>query len=508
MNAKKIAETLHALERKVLPYLKEKQSVEELISKTGLKEVEVNRALQWLKNKELITLEEEVKEIVELDSNGRLYLKEGLPERKFIKVLGQKTLTLDEISKKTQLSNNEISVSIGLLRRKNIIYVFRKKDIIISLTEFGKKLLNEKLDEEKLLEKLPIEISKLSDSEKIVIEGLKKRKNIIKISSIKTKTAKLTQLGEEVLKVGFEENVIDKLTPEIIKSKVWKQKKFRRYDIQAEVPEAYFGRRHFVNEAIDYIRKIWIGMGFKEMKGPLIQTSFWNFDALFTAQDHPVREMQDTFFIKNPEFGILPDKRIVDNVKKAHENGFNTGSIGWQYKWSFEEAKKNVLRTHTTVLSARTIASLKKEDLPVKYFAVGRCFRNETLDWSHLFEFDQTEGIVVGDVNFRNLVGYLKEFFKKMGYERIRIRPAYFPYTEMSCEVEVYDENHEEWLELGGAGMLRPEVVKPLLGFETQVLAWGLGLARIIKNYYQIDDLRTIYKNDLGELRKIREWLL
>ena len=276
--------------------------------------------------------------------------------------------------------------------------------------------------------------------------------------------------------------------------------------------DVYFGRRHFVNKAIDYIRRIWLDMGFKEMSGPIVQTSFWNFDALFTPQDHPAREMQDTFFIEKPGLGSLPEKKIVDSVKKVHENGGLTGSTGWGYKWSPDEAKKLVLRTHTTVLSARTLyylrSSMKEDELPAKYFAVGRVYRNETLDWSHLFEFNQTEGIVVGDVDFKHLLGYLREFFRKMNYKKIRFRPAYFPYTEMSVEVEVFDKIHDEWLELGGAGMFRPEVVQPLLGENLQVLAWGLGLARIIKNYYGIEDIREIYKNDLKQLRTIKEWLL
>ncbi len=512
MKAKKIAESLHTLERRVIVHLKEPRTVSELMSITGLKQVEVMRALQWLKNKKLIEVSEIKKDVVELDTNGKKYLKDALPERKFINAVGSRTRTLGEVQKKTGLSRNEINASIGLLRRKNIIYVLMKKELEITLTDLGKKYLKDKLPEEVFLEKLPVEVDKLSDSERKVLDELKKRSKIIKIVSVKDKKAVLTQLGLEVLKIGFEENVIDKLTPEVLMSKEWTKKKFRRYDVKAIVPEVYFGRRHFVNKAIDYIRRIWLDMGFKEMSGPIVQTSFWNFDALFTPQDHPAREMQDTFFIEKPGLGSLPEKKVVDSVKKVHENGGLTGSTGWGYKWSPDEAKKLVLRTHTTVLSARTLyylrTSMKEEELPAKYFAVGRVYRNETLDWSHLFEFNQTEGIVVGDVNFKHLLGYLREFFRKMNYKKIRFRPAYFPYTEMSVEVEVFDKIHDEWLELGGAGMFRPEVVQPLLGEKLQVLAWGLGLARIIKNYYGIEDIREIYKNDLKQLRTIKEWLL
>jgi len=119
------------------------------------------------------------------------------------------------------------------------------------------------------------------------------------------------------------------------------------------------------------------------MSGDLIQTSFWNFDALFTAQDHPVREMQDTFFIKDVN-GKLPDKKTINKVKQAHEKGVDN-SKGWNYEWQEEDSKRVVLRTHTTCLSAKTLANLDLKNLPAKFFSVGKCFRNETVDWSHGF---------------------------------------------------------------------------------------------------------------------------
>jgi phenylalanyl-tRNA synthetase alpha chain len=237
----------------------------------------------------------------------------------------------------------------------------------------------------------------------------------------------------------------------------------------------------------------------------MIQQSFWNFDALFTAQDHPVREMQDTFFI-NKEIE-LPNKKIVEQVKKAHEKGLD-GSKGWQYIWNPEKAKKLVLRTHTTCLSAQKLCELKEEDLPVKIFALGKNFRNETVDWSHGFEFYQTEGIVIDkNANLCNLLGYLKQFYKKMGFEKIRFRPAYFPYTEPSLEVDVWHPEKKIWLELGGAGIFRPEVSVALLGKKIPILAWGQGVDRIIMDYYKIKDLRELYKNDLNQLRKIKYWM-
>jgi phenylalanyl-tRNA synthetase alpha chain len=215
--------------------------------------------------------------------------------------------------------------------------------------------------------------------------------------------------------------------------------------------------------------------------------------------------MQDTFFInKKME---LPDKKIVSKVKEAHEKGVD-GSKGWEYEWDEEEAKKVVLRTHTTCLSSQTLSKLKKENIPAKFFALGKCFRNETVDWSHGFEFYQTEGIVVDkNANFRHLLGYLKQFYKKMGFENVRFRPSYFAYTEPSVEIEVYHPEKKKWIELGGAGMFRPEITIPLLGEHIPVLAWGQGFDRIIMDYYDIKDLRELYKNNLTQLRKMKFWM-
>jgi phenylalanyl-tRNA synthetase alpha chain len=183
------------------------------------------------------------------------------------------------------------------------------------------------------------------------------------------------------------------------------------------------------------------------MQGPIVDTSFWIFDSLFTPQDHPAREMQDTFFIKD-KLGKLPDKKIVDRVKEAHEKGV-AGSKGWNYAWKEEISKKVVLRTHTTGLSARTLAQLKPSEIPAKFFAIGKVFRNETVDWKHGFEFYQTEGIVIDEnANFRNLLGYLKEFYTKMGFKKIKFVPSYFAYTEPSVEVQVWHPERKEWIDL------------------------------------------------------------
>ena len=507
MDIDKVIAGLHLLEKQLLQALRTEHTYDRIVKKSKLQEVEVQRALHWLAGKNIIELQETSKQIVELDSNGKTYLKHGLPERVMLQALEHEH-TLSELKRKTGLNDEEITVSLGILKKKQAISTKKDTEFWIARTATGNEYLHKKFIEEVLIAALPLALDELSADQKFAFDELKKRLNIITVTVLKKPSFELTEIGKRLLRADLSEEYLESLTPAMLKAGLWKDKQFRAFDIAAPVPKIYPGKRHFTNQALEHVRRIWLDMGFSEMQGSLLQTSFWNFDALFTAQDHPVRDMQDTFFIKDPQKGSLPSPALVGRVSKVHEDGWTTGSTGWQYSWDAEEAKKNVLRTHTTGLSARTIAALKESELPAKFFAIGKCFRNETLDWSHLFEFDQVEGIVIDpNANFKHLIGYLRKFFLKMGYKDVRIRPAYFPYTEMSAEVDVLHPVHNKWIELGGSGIFRPEVVKPLLGKDVPVIAWGLGFPRIISEYYKITDIRDLYRNDLRQLREMKLWM-
>lgn len=509
MDSKLIAESLSPIERVVLPNLSVREGDVDGISKTtGLDKTSVLRALSFLKNKGLVEIREKEREIVDLDVLGINYSKKQLPERILLnKVFEKKKIPIKDVRESCGFNDNEAKVALGTLRKKALVEVKEGEIFLIAKPEEGTK----KMLEEIFLEKLPLEIISLEPQDKLAFENLKSRKEIIKVEKRKAVSVNLTSLGTEISKMDLSEELVEQLTPKMISQNLWKGKKFRRYDLTTAVPKIYGGKKHFVNQATEHAKKIWLEMGFKEMTGSLVQTSFWNFDALFTAQDHPVREMQDTFFIKGVE-GKLPEKTKKDNfvevVKKSHEGGTDK-SKGWQYQWKEEDAKKVLLRTHTTCLSVRTLRKVaEKGEFPAKYFALGRCFRNETVDWSHSFEFNQTEGIVVNEnANFRQLLGYLKEFFKKMGYEKIRIRPGYFPYTEPSLEIDIFHPVHKKWVELGGAGMFRPELTIPVFGRHIPVLAWGPGVDRILMEFYNILDMRELYKNNLTKLRETKFWM-
>ena len=506
MDLKKLIQTLDPLERKIVPLLKAEKSFQELVKKSGLQEVEVMRALQWLQNKQILEIKTKKTRLVSLDKEGQKYLEQGLPEKSILHLIQDQPKTLREIQEKIGPEFNSV---LGILKQKIAVNFIKDKEPKLEIAEQGKKFLEkESLEEQFLKKKFPLDLEQLKEEEKFAFEQLKKRKDVLKIEDHTERNIELTELGNQLSQQKIsDEEILNRLTSSMLKTRSWKNKTFRHYDLQAEVPKVSFGRKHFVTEAVDYIKKIWLEMGFQEMAGSMVQTAFWDLDALFVPQDHPAREMQDTFYLEDPQQGTLPPE-LYQEIKAVHEHGGRTHSKGWQYQFSEAESKKLLLRTHTTVLSAQTLSKLKKEDLPAKFFSVAKVFRNETLDWKHLFEFYQVEGIVVDpNANLKHLKGYLKEFYTKMGYSDVRMRPAHFPYTEPSIEVDVFHPVRKEWIELGGAGIFRPEVTQPLLGHDIPVLAWGQGMARIISEYWKITDIRDLYKNNLKQLREIKTWL-
>ena len=489
-------------EKKVLIAVKDRANTPESISQaSSLNKDTVLRTIEWLKGKGLINVSEKTNVLYELNSEGQEYAKNGLPERRIMDLVSSGVSNVKDIESKV---GKDFRIGLVWLSKLGLGRVESGR---IVLTEKGKDALKKKMETEDLLDLLKTGVY-ASEIPRDKMWILKQRKKIVLEKVEKHVKISLTDKGRELIKAGLE--IIEEttnITPEMIRTGSWRKTRFRKFDVSAPVPALYPGKRHLAEVAKDYIRQVWIDMGFKEMNGPLVTTSFWNFDALFVPQDHPARELQDTFYVE-PEFGELPDKGLVSRVKKAHETGVD-GSTGWGYRWDEKEARRNLLRTHTTVLSAMTISKLKEDDLPAKYFSVGPVFRNEALDWKHLFEFTQSEGIVVSeDVNFKHLLGYLKIFLSKLGFDKVRFRPHYFPYTEMSVEPEVFHPVKKEWVELGGAGIFRPEVVEPLLGKPVPVLAWGLGVERLIVDYYNILDLREIYMNDIDKLRNTKLWWL
>ncbi|MBI2631845.1 phenylalanine--tRNA ligase subunit alpha [Candidatus Pacearchaeota archaeon] len=497
-----LIEKLSPIELKIIPFLN--NNLEKIKEKSGLDEVSLLRGLKFMETKGILNIKTITKSIIDLGTNGIYYKKHHLPERKLLMFLeNNKHPSIEEAKDLSKLSDNEFKVSLGVLKDKALISITNGKISLIA----QKNILSKKSLEEQFLERLPLSYEELKDEEKLAFENLKKRKEIIELKKKNDISFTLTPIGEKIAGKQISSDYIEEITPEVIKSWI-KKKKIRKYDLSIPVPKIYGGKKHFTQQAISYAKKIWLDLGFKEMEGNIVVSGFWNFDALFTPQDHPAREMQDTFYLKGAE-AQLNDKKLVENVKMAHEGKLKEKSSGWQYKWEEDDAKRVVLRTHTTALSSQTLKKIAdNKEFPAKYFAIGKCFRNETIDWSHGFEFYQTEGIVVDEnVNMKQLLGYLIEFYKKMGYEKIRIRPHYFPYTEPSVEIDAWNNDRKIWIEVGGAGIFRPEVTIPFFGKNIRVLAWGPGFDRIIMEFFEIKDLREMYSNNINQLRSKRFWI-
>jgi len=325
-------------------------------------------------------------------------------------------------------------------------------------------------------------------AEKPILDELKKR-GYVEEKESKEISARITEKGSG-MKISSGSD-LKEITSEILKSG---KRKFAKLNIAPETVEpASSGKIHPISNAIDRIKGIFVSMGFEEMEGNYIEEAFWNFDALFQPQDHPSRELADTFYIRGKSDLKDVPKDILARAKAVHDHG-------WKGSWDIEEAKKLILRTHTTVLSARTLAKRKKG----KFFAIGRVFRNEAIDFKHLAEFHQVEGIIADEsVTFRQLLGILKTFYSRMGFNKIRFRPSYFPYTEPSLEIEVFFEPRQEWIELGGAGIFRPEVCD-ILGCTYPVLAFGLSLERPLMMILETNDIRAFYNNDVDFLKSVK----
>lgn len=503
-NIAKIINELHIYEKKLLKSLDENEnySPEEIAKNNSIDVKSVMSAAGSLASKDIIRVSKSVTESIILTETGKEYAEIGLPERRVLSVLVEdKEIAMKDLIKKTPIENYEIKIVIGWLVRKKWAKI---DNGVIKITEFGENFGDKIGDDEKLLETLyekgTIAVDYSDDKLTSGLAVLNDRKNLVKIDKKTSHNFKILEKGVAILKQGLNiQEEATQLTHQQIKTGQWKDLKYRAYDINAEYPEIFPGKIHPLRMIIEEIRKIFFNLSFKESNGPILESAFWNFDSLFQPQDHAAREMQDTFYVKNPNKCNLPENSLVKEIANVHESGGGTGSDGWGYKWDIDVSKQSVLRTHTTGISTRFLNENKP---PLKMFSVGRVFRRETITYKHLPEFHQVEGIVAAEnINYQNLLGILKEFYKKLGFE-VRFRPAYFPYTYLSTECEVYLEEKESWIELGGSGMFRPEVLEPL-GIDVPVLAFGLGIERLAMIRYDISDIRMLYKSDIKWLREL-----
>ncbi|HTG01804.1 MAG TPA: phenylalanine--tRNA ligase subunit alpha [Nitrospirota bacterium] len=504
-----LLESLHPLESKVLLCFTDRQTVTaaHILSHAGLDESRLDMASGWLQTKGLLDVKDEsITSLVSLTETGRDYLAQGTPEMRIINALrGGKRFTVKDIIQSWGMDPSEVSSATGSLKAGGVIAIVQGGVLELSAAantsayEFLQSVITETGGASVDLAMQP------QGKQDVIQANFHKRgkgKGIFRITEKKNRTYALTATGRELVvllqKRGVSEE-LSALTPEMLKQGTWKGKKFRAYNIALKPPRQGIGRKHPYKEFLDFVKYKFIGMGFEEMRGPLVENEFWDMDALFMPQFHPARNIHDVYFVKEPARAKEIEQPFARQVAAAHKDGGKTGSTGWRYAFDLERAKRLILRSQGTAVSARTLASGPK--IPGKYFSIARCFRYDAVDATHAPDFYQVEGIVIGeDITFRALLGLLQLFGQEIAKAReFQFRPAYFPFTEPSVELHV---KHPElgWMELGGAGMFRPEVTQPL-GVHVPVIAWGLGLDRMAMVALGIQDIRDLFSRDLDFIR-------
>ncbi|MHA2288221.1 MAG: phenylalanine--tRNA ligase subunit alpha [Promethearchaeota archaeon] len=495
---------------KVLKKKKTEQVASKLAIELNIDYIVLMAAVNDLIDYELGGFREEEINQISLNEEGRKYLEVGLPENQLLEIMREsdvKEISMEELLSKSKLEKQIFYVGLSNMRKNGWIAQSKAtgdNKIFLVAEEFLES------DIEKFMmtfETHPIrDYSKLSKQEILQFDLLNKRKLFTKERKTQ-RSIFLTNRGKSIKMSEISElKHISKITSDMLSSGTWKNYEIKPFDVTKPGPLLKAGKIHPIISLINQIREVFISMGFTEIRGPIVESAFYNFDALFQPQDHPARELQDTFYLSNPKFAKLPEKDRVLAVKATHENGGDSNSLGWRYQWDENIAKQTVLRTHTTSTTMRRLAEFYRNNdkTPVKVFCIDRVFRNEKLDKSHLAEFTQIEGIVIDEnVNMSDLIGLLSEFYKKMGFKKIITKPGFFPYTEPSMEVSVYYDKLGEWLEMGGSGIFRPEVTYPWgIKDPTRVLAWGQGLERIAMLYYNRKDIRDLYINPIKWLRQ------
>ena len=270
----------------------------------------------------------------------------------------------------------------------------------------------------------------------------------------------------------FCEAELEKVNQEIRNSKDAVEKTCLDVTLPGALPP--IGRRHLITQMKSEIEKIFSMMGFSVLHSPEIETDYYNFEALNISADHPARDEQDSFYLND----------------------------------------SYLLRTHT---SPGQIRAMKKTKPPLRVIIPGRCFRRDAVDASHLHTFYQVEGLMVDKkITFSHLKGVLDVFAREIFGQKavMRFRPDYFPFTEPSAEIAIScfpcrgkgcrTCSDTGWLEIGGAGMVHPRVLKGV-GYNSEAFtgfAFGMGIDRLIMNRYGINDIRILYENDLRFLRQ------
>jgi phenylalanyl-tRNA synthetase alpha chain len=500
---------LHPLEKTLLQWLVENGPCSDGVATTGtgLDDGSYRRALQWLLSRDLASVLSSEKTVtVELGPVGSGFLLKGTtPELALFEAVLNGVSSLADIQKNTMFEMGQWGSAMGALLKARIL---KNNSSGLSVADPSGGVFSEiwKLIYIPLSGSETVCMSALDDAvaDEVTLRAPKRGKSRAEfvLNENTGNIIEITPQGRKALESARGKNTIGILTREILASGEWQNSSFRRYEVDIPPSRIHIGRFHPYGIFLDSVRDKLLAMGFQEMKGSLAESEFWNNDALFMPQFHPARDIHDAYYLEDGVEVSPPEREMGERVRAAHENGGNTGGRGWEYSFQWNRSLKAIMRSQGTALSARTLGS--DPHIPGKYFGIAKCFRYDQVDATHLPDFFQVEGIVLGEhINLRHLLGLLKLFATEVaGASEYKFVPAYFPFTEPSVELHVKHPTLG-WFEMGGAGIFRREVCQPM-GVDVPVIAWGLGLDRMALLALNLSDIRDLLSPDLSRLREMR----
>ncbi len=474
--------------------------VDIIAGEIGFKTEDIMRDLAELESKGLVVVEKRVYDKYSLTSEGENVLRHRLPEEIVYQVMYRcKGVSVEDfiecVVRETGLSQEMARIGFQHLARKKCLQV------IEGFVEAGEQdCCLEAIEEMAWVKAWLLEVARGREVPSDVLRVLRRRRFIVKTRS-KGIYVKASDKLHELWSRGLIEKarLVTVVTPRLYETGELERVIIKKFDLTIPPPVMPIKRINPYMEFLDLVREILVSMGFEEVKGPHVELELWNFDVLFQAQDHPAREIHDTFFLDTDFTGKISDQELIERTRRVHEKG-------WRYRWSLEKALKPILRTQTTAVSARIIY----ERGPGEYrcFTLDRVFRPETLDAKHAMEFYQLDGIIVGkNITFRDLLAFFREFSAALGIREVWFKPGYFPFTEPSVEGFI---RHPRlgWIEVYPGGMFRPEVMEALGASGVKAIAWGIGIDRLAMTVLGIDDIRDLFSKDLDYIASLPEPVL
>ena len=515
-------EALHPLEVGILlRYEADLFDAERVRRDLQLRPGQANQALSWLASKGYtVESERQTQRIYELTELGRAYAEAGTPEERLLAYLQQNgPARIDALATALQLGHSQVGSAYGLLAKEGAVRLDSDKRVQLTAEPSGRGNATDSVGAVAMVRELldrarqqdgALHADGLRAAERTIMDSISKKRGA-GVASFRqlehdrvgyrlsdegrAARAKLQELYKDGAAPSDEKGALESA---MLRDGSWRTVHFRPYNVHVPPARVLLGRRNLYGEYLEWVKDKLVALGFEEFDGPLVESEFWNCDALFMPQFHAARDTHDAYIVADPSHTDAIAEPYASRVAATHEDGWQTGSTGWRYDFDPLFTRRLVLRTQGTAVSARTLPHAR---VPGKYFGILRCFRYDRVDATHLSDFYQTEGIVLGeDVNLRTLLGLLETFALEVaGARRVKYVPGYFPFTEPSVEVHI-EHPVLGWFELGGSGIFRPEVTKPL-GIEVPVLAWGLGVDRMALMQLGLNDLRELFSHDIEAVR-------